>query len=135
MLDQSKKINVSFEFFPPKNDEAVMSLWSNIKRLEPLNPCFISVTYGARGTTRDNTHSLVKEIKERMVAIYGDFVLYRPPVQNNTIILWVAPAVLLGVGLIIFGITIFRRRKALPITAVLVIIERLCSKNSAVRLC
>ena len=65
MLDQSKKINVSFEFFPPKNDEAVMSLWSNIKRLEPLNPCFISVTYGARGSTRDNTHSLVKEIKER----------------------------------------------------------------------
>ena len=65
MLDKSKKINVSFEFFPPKNREAVVSLWSNIKRLEPLNPCFISVTYGARGTTRNNTHSLVKEIKEK----------------------------------------------------------------------
>ena len=60
----SKKINVSFEFFPPKNEESITSLWSNIKRLEPLEPKFISVTYGAGGSTRDYTHTLVKEIKK-----------------------------------------------------------------------
>ena len=58
-----KKINVSFEFFPPKNDDAINSLWLNIRRLEPLKPKFISVTYGAGGSTRSNTHSLVKKIK------------------------------------------------------------------------
>ena len=40
------------------------SLWFNIKRLEPLNPSFISVTYGAQGSTRENTHNLVKDIKK-----------------------------------------------------------------------
>ena len=57
-------INVSFEFFPPKNKESIISLWSNIRRLEPLQPKFISVTYGAGGSTRENTHNLVKEIKK-----------------------------------------------------------------------
>lgn len=57
-------INVSFEFFPPKNKESINSLWSNIRRLEPLQPKFISVTYGAGGSTRENTHKLVKEIKK-----------------------------------------------------------------------
>ena len=61
----SKKINVSFEFFPPKNKGSIENLWSNIKRLEPLKPRFISVTYGAGGSTRDYTHNLVKEIKEK----------------------------------------------------------------------
>ena len=60
----NKKINVSFEFFPPKNKDSIKSLWVNIKRLEPLKPKFISVTYGAGGSTRSNTHSLVKEIKQ-----------------------------------------------------------------------
>jgi len=59
----SRKIGVSFEFFPPKNPDAIRSLWLNIKRLEPLNPKFISVTYGAGGSTRENTHNLVKEIQ------------------------------------------------------------------------
>lgn len=58
-------INVSFEFFPPKNRESIKSLWSNIRRLEPLQPKFISVTYGAGGSTRENTHNLVKEIKKK----------------------------------------------------------------------
>ncbi len=61
----SSEINVSFEFFPPKNKESIVSLWKNIKRLEPLEPRFISVTYGAGGSTRENTHSLVKEIKRK----------------------------------------------------------------------
>ena len=58
-------INVSFEFFPPKNKESIESLWSNIRRLEPLQPKFISVTYGAGGSTRENTHNLVKEIRKK----------------------------------------------------------------------
>lgn len=58
-------INVSFEFFPPKNKESIESLWLNIRRLEPLQPKFISVTYGAGGSTRENTHNLVKEIKKK----------------------------------------------------------------------
>ena len=61
----SKTINVSFEFFPPKNKQSLESLWDNIKRLEPLDPKFISVTYGAGGSIRNNTHSLVKEIKQK----------------------------------------------------------------------
>ena len=59
------KVNVSFEFFPPKNDGAISSLWHNINRLEPLKPKFISVTYGAGGSTRENTHDLVKQIKKK----------------------------------------------------------------------
>ena len=63
-MNQSK-VNVSFEFFPPKNEGAIYSLWHNINRLEPLKPRFISVTYGAGGSTRENTHDLVKQIKKK----------------------------------------------------------------------
>ena len=62
---KQSKVNVSFEFFPPKNDGAISSLWHNINRLEPLKPRFISVTYGAGGSTRENTHDLVKQIKKK----------------------------------------------------------------------
>ena len=62
---KQSKVNVSFEFFPPKNEEAISSLWHNINRLEPLKPRFISVTYGAGGSTRENTHDLVKQIKKK----------------------------------------------------------------------
>src|SRR4030088_961327 len=48
---------ISFEFFPPKTEEMERSLWETIKRLAPLAPNFVSVTYGAGGSARGRTHS------------------------------------------------------------------------------
>jgi methylenetetrahydrofolate reductase (NADPH) len=53
---------VSFEFFPPKTEKMSEILWGSIKRLEPLGPRFVSVTYGAGGTTRERTHATVVRI-------------------------------------------------------------------------
>jgi methylenetetrahydrofolate reductase (NADH) len=55
-------ISVSFEFFPPASAEMEVTLWESIKRLAPLGPNFISVTYGAGGTTRERTHATVARI-------------------------------------------------------------------------
>lgn len=56
---------ISFEFFPPKTEEMEEKLWQAIDKLVPLAPCFVSVTYGAGGTTRERTHSTVKRILEQ----------------------------------------------------------------------
>jgi methylenetetrahydrofolate reductase (NADPH) len=58
------QLAVSFEFFPPKTAEMEEQLWRAIRRLEPLQPAFVSVTYGAGGSTRDRTHATVKRIVE-----------------------------------------------------------------------
>jgi methylenetetrahydrofolate reductase (NADPH) len=55
-------LNFSFEFFPPKTPELEEQLWRVIRRLEPLDPRFVSVTYGAGGSTRDRTHRTVSRI-------------------------------------------------------------------------
>ncbi len=53
---------ISFEFFPPKTEEMERSLWETITRLAPLEPSFVSVTYGAGGSTRERTHSTITRI-------------------------------------------------------------------------
>ena len=55
-------IRVSFEFFPPKTEKMEQTLWESIKTLEPLQPRFVSVTYGAGGSTRERTHATVERI-------------------------------------------------------------------------
>src|ERR1700742_2777769 len=57
-----RDIRVSFEFFPPKTAEMERTLWESIERLAPLRPNFVSVTYGAGGSTRERTHATVKRI-------------------------------------------------------------------------
>ncbi len=59
---RSTQINVSFEFFPPKTAEMDVALWEAITRLAPLDPSFVSVTYGAGGSTRERTHATVERI-------------------------------------------------------------------------
>jgi methylenetetrahydrofolate reductase (NADPH) len=56
------RVKLSFEFFPPKSEPAEESLWAAISRLAPLRPDFVSVTYGAGGSTRERTHRTVKRI-------------------------------------------------------------------------
>jgi len=58
----SKLPAISFEFFPPKTEEMERSLWEVINRLAPLSPNFVSVTYGAGGSTRERTHSTITRI-------------------------------------------------------------------------
>ncbi len=55
-------VQVSFEFFPPNDEAMERTLWASIERLAPLAPRFVSVTYGADGSTRDRTHRVVSRI-------------------------------------------------------------------------
>jgi len=55
-------IALSFEFFPPKSDKMAETLWASIETLAPLRPQFVSVTYGAGGSTRERTHATVERI-------------------------------------------------------------------------
>lgn len=54
---------VSFEFFPPKDEQMEQTLWQSVERLSPLRPRFVSVTYGADGSTRTRTHNIVTKIQ------------------------------------------------------------------------
>ena len=59
---ERRRLDVSFEFSPPKTPEAEENLWKCIRRLEPLDPSFVSVAYGAGGSTRERTHRTVKRM-------------------------------------------------------------------------
>ena len=63
-------VRVSFEFFPPKDAAMEATLWNSVERLAPLAPCFVSVTYGADGSTRERTHNLVTRI-QRETSLVG----------------------------------------------------------------
>jgi methylenetetrahydrofolate reductase (NADPH) len=62
--DVAGDIGVSFEFFPPKTEKMEETLWASVKTLEPLQPRFVSVTYGAGGSTRERTHNTVVRIQQ-----------------------------------------------------------------------
>src|SRR5262245_20546344 len=60
----SGRPTVSFEFFPPKDEAMEQTLWQSVERLAPLAPRFVSVTYGADGSTRTRTHNIVTRIQK-----------------------------------------------------------------------
>ncbi|MGF1606238.1 MAG: methylenetetrahydrofolate reductase [NAD(P)H] [Rhodothalassiaceae bacterium] len=62
--EPAEPVEVSFEFFPPKTEKMEQTLWQSIKTLEPLQPRFVSVTYGAGGGTRERTHATIKRIRQ-----------------------------------------------------------------------
>ncbi len=64
MTQRNRPPIVSFEFFPPADAAMEETLWHSVQRLAPLAPRFVSVTYGADGSTRDRTHQLVRRIKQ-----------------------------------------------------------------------
>jgi methylenetetrahydrofolate reductase (NADPH) len=57
-----RPVQVSFEFFPPRDAAMEQTLWASIERLAPLQPRFVSVTYGADGSTRDRTHNVISRV-------------------------------------------------------------------------
>ena len=61
-MTKTKIPQVSFEFFPPNTPAMEETLWNSIQRLAPLQPRFVSVTYGADGSTRDRTHRIVSRV-------------------------------------------------------------------------
>lgn len=62
MTSNTSNVDVSFEFFPPHNEQMEVVLWDSIERLSGLGPRFVSVTYGADGSTRERTHNAVARI-------------------------------------------------------------------------
>ena len=63
-MSRKQSVAVSFEFFPPGDEAMEKTLWESIRYLEPLNPRFVSVTYGADGSTRERTHNVVSRVQK-----------------------------------------------------------------------
>jgi len=64
MTTHDDSVQVSFEFFPPNSEKMNETLWHSIEQLAPLSPRFVSVTYGADGSTRERTHTAVRRISD-----------------------------------------------------------------------
>ena len=64
-MPHTSTVELSFEFFPPSTTPATLRLWRAVERLSPLNPKFVSVTYGAGGSTRERTYAAVMTIRDR----------------------------------------------------------------------
>ena len=62
-MSRARPVSVSFEFFPPGDEAMERTLWESIRYLEPLHPKFVSVTYGADGSTRERTHNVVSRLQ------------------------------------------------------------------------
>ena len=77
-------IEVSFEFFPPKSDKMAETLWQSIETLAPLRPRFVSVTYGAGGSTRERTHATVERlVRETDLAPAAPLTCSREPRRDR----------------------------------------------------
>src|SRR3982751_886586 len=63
-MSRKQPVSVSFEFFPPADEAMEKTLWESIRYLEPLGPTFVSVTYGADGSTRERTHNVVSRVQK-----------------------------------------------------------------------
>ena len=63
-MNRSRPVSVSFEFFPPGDEAMEKTLWASLRYLAPLNPSFVSVTYGADGSTRERTHNVVSRLQD-----------------------------------------------------------------------
>ena len=67
-MSRPRPVSVSFEFFPPGDEAMEKTLWESIRYLEPLSPTFVSVTYGADGSTRERTHNVVSRVQNETAA-------------------------------------------------------------------
>src|SRR4030095_780936 len=82
--DAAGDIEVSFEFFPPRTEKMEATLWDSIETLAPLAPRFVSVTYGAGGSTRERTHAtVVRMVRETALHPCAPPTSARPPRSEN----------------------------------------------------
>src|SRR5262249_19961419 len=82
--DARRGLHISFEFFPPKTPEMEQSLWECIRRLAPLRPDFVSVTYGAGGSTRERTPATVRPIRAEPRRPPAALPTCAPPTRPDT---------------------------------------------------
>lgn len=105
-------------FDDPGDEERFKALTTELRCLVCQNQTLSDSDAPLAQDLRREIHGMINagrsdaEIKEFMVARYGDFVLYRPPVQSNTLLLWAAPLILLAIGAVVVARSV-RRRSAL----------------------
>lgn len=91
-MAMSNTVRVSYEFFPPNDDEMAAHLWAAVQRLAPLQPEFVSVTYGADGSTRSRTHACVLRMLRQTGLIVAPHCLAaaigRTPAASRTPPIW-----------------------------------------------